>query len=183
MLDIVNRIKKIQLLSDIVASSNSKIIFPRFEKKVSRTDSAESFRFEGLDQCQVIFEIERARNDVISDLEALGVDSSNLNFYCQVQPVLERDIIDSTIDDDSNVESDSDLDSDLEDLDHSSRRTTDSASKNEEFYGEDTELDDLQNDLEILSGKIVQLTVLNSSFLLSSLRFRNNWSIIIKKLQ
>lgn len=106
MLDIMHRINKVQLQSDIINSSNGDIIFPRFEKKVKMQHSANR-TLRKLNRHSVKFEIERAMANVILDFENLGIDTSKLNFHCQVKPSFEQNI----------SETDSDLDeSDTDDL-------------------------------------------------------------------
>lgn len=151
MLDIINRIKKIQLQSDIINTSNSQIKFPRFEKKAAMVEgSKEQFQFDGLNRAAIIFEIEKARKAVICDLEIFGIDASKLNFHCQVKPVFENDMTEgvSVID--------SDVDSDDEDLDLSSGRIADrSMEQEDDFRGENSygEMEDIEKDLDFLSGK------------------------------
>lgn len=106
MLDIIHRMKKIQLQNDIINNSNGEINFPRFENKIKSKES--SHRFESLTRTKIIIEIEKARKAVISDIEKLGIDSSKLNFHCQVTPVHEQDIMDIDSDTDSEWDSDDD---------------------------------------------------------------------------
>lgn len=154
MLDIIHRIKKIQLQNDIIIASNSKITFPRFEKKVAMVDgSQEQYQFEGLKRSAITFEIEKARKAVISDLENLGIDSSKLNFHCQVKPVFENDIMDDNSD---NSDIDSDQDSDSEEFDNPSGRINESMmDTGEEFHEEylDGEMEDILKDFDTISGR------------------------------
>lgn len=110
MLDITHRIKKIQLQNDIITDSNGEIRFPRFEKKEATMSDGSldqaSHRFESLSR--VISEIEKSRKAVICDMEKLGIDTSNLDFHCQVKAVVEGDI--TGVDSDFDSESDSDSD-------------------------------------------------------------------------
>lgn len=144
MLDIIHRVKNIELQNDIIVNSKSIIKFPRFEKKLDTTSKRlsehVSHRFESLDQETIISIIEKARWSVISELESLGIDTIELDFYCQVQPVFEEEI--SVIDNDI----DSELDSDFEDMDTSSDRRG---------YRSDHESEpdeEIQEDLNLLSG-------------------------------
>lgn len=76
MLDILHRIKKIQLQSDIMNYSNGIIRFPRFEKKkeyLNETSKTTKKVLQKLHRATIILEIEKARKDVISDMEALGI--------------------------------------------------------------------------------------------------------------
>ncbi|KAG4071989.1 hypothetical protein HA402_000637 [Bradysia odoriphaga] len=106
MLDVIHRIKKVQLQSDIIAEWNDRIKFPRFEKKLSVNDGL-SYKIEGLNRTSIITEIEKAKNAVTSDLQNFEIDTSVLNFHCQVKPVLDMD---------DEGDSDSDIDSDVEEL-------------------------------------------------------------------
>lgn len=101
MLDILHRINKLQLQNDIINRSNSIIKFPRFEKKVYKATTSVDKNFQKLNRTTIKFEIEKAKKDVICDLEKLGIDTSKLNFRCQVEPAFERDIAknDSDLDD------------------------------------------------------------------------------------
>lgn len=156
MLDIIHKIKKIELQNYIIRASKDKIKFPRFEKKVSIADcSKEQYQFEGLTQAAIVVEIEKARKAVINDLENLGIDSSKLNFHCQVKPVFENDIMDGT-------DTDSDLDSDSEDFDCSSggidEGTIDIEKDNSHF-----DIEDIQEDVDSLIGT-VELKLLPFTF-------------------
>lgn len=94
MLEIVNRIKKIQLQNDIITTSNNLIKFPRFEKKIAKAeDHSDPSRSEGLNRASIISEIERAMEDVSCELKKFGIDTSKLNFHCQVKPIFEEDMM------------------------------------------------------------------------------------------
>lgn len=107
MLDIIHRTDKIQLQSDIINRSKGTIKFPRFEKKVDMANTSVNTVLQKLNRTTVILEIEKAKKDVICDLEKLGIDTTKLNFHCQVKPVLEQNV----------SEIDSDLDSDSDEVD------------------------------------------------------------------
>lgn len=144
MLDIIHRVKKIQLQNDIIVNSKNEIKFPRFEKKLTntanRSSNQECHRFESLNSVTIISLIEKARQAVISELKNLGIDTSKLNFHCQVKPVFEEDISEN----DSNSNLDSELDSDSEDMEFR-QETVDS--------DQEVELDeDIQEDINLLSG-------------------------------
>ncbi len=167
MLDIMHRIKKIQLQNEIFRTSNGKITFPRIEKKAAMAEvSKEQYQFESLTEAVIIVEIEKARNTVLSDLENLGIDSSKLNFHCQVQPVFEMD--DSSGDIDSDEDSDTD-----EELNMYSERT-DNEGNVENDLGCGIEDEDIQQDLDTLSGTVtITKWSFNDSFLFFHL-LRNN---------
>lgn len=150
MLDIIHKIKKIQLQNDIINASNDKIKFPRFEKKAAMAeDSKEQYQFEGLTRAAVIVEIEKARNVVMKDLENLGIDPSKLNFYCQVQPVFEKNIMHDSSDDIDSDDEDSDSD---EEFDMSSGRTGEEGNmENDSGCG----IEDIQENLNSLSGTVI----------------------------
>lgn len=145
MLDIINRIKKIQLLNDIITNTNSEIKFPRFQKKLTTVkNQQESYPFEDLSRTVVIAEIEKARKSVICDMEKLGIDASKLHFHCQVEPVLEEDINKNGCD--PNWELDSESDSDFEEMEQ----------RNELIEADhiDDELEEeMQEDINVLMGK------------------------------
>lgn len=146
MLEIVNRIKKIQLQNDIIATSNGVIKFPRFEKNMSKAgDPSNQSRFEGLTRASIISEIERAKKDVTCELNKFGIDTTQLNFNCQVKPVHEEDMMK-----DDDCESDDELDEfDL-------RLEYDDIYSDDDDDGEEYELDEPNHleDLNSLSGKI-----------------------------
>lgn len=163
MLDIIHKIKKIQLQNDIVKASNDTIKFPRIEKKAAMAESSkEQYQFEGLTEAAIIVEIEKARNTAMNDLENLGIDTSRLNFHCQVQPVFEMD--------DSSGDIDSDEDSDSEEEFTMSPERTDDKSNMENDSG--CGIEDIQEDLDSLSGRVAieKLSFTNSLFLFSLLR-------------
>lgn len=148
MLEIIHRIKKIQLQNDIINASNEKIKFPRFEKKIAIAEcSKDQYQFESLTRALIIVEIENAKKAVMNDLANLGIDSSKLNFHCQVQPVFEKDMDD--MDDSHDIDSDLESDSE-EELDMSSRRTDQLKTDNEDDSG--CGIEDFQEDLCNLSG-------------------------------
>lgn len=107
MLDIIHCIGKIQLQSDIIHHSNNMIKFPRFEKRTDESKTLDNMVLRKLNRTTVASIIEKARKNVIFDLEKLGIDTSKLNFHCQVKPVFEQNI----------PEVDSDLDSDSDEID------------------------------------------------------------------
>lgn len=86
ILDILNRIRKIQLQNEIINVSNGKIKFPRFEKKTADiSKSQERQQFNGLNRKTIISQIEKARDAVIVDLENLDIDTSKLNVCTSVR--------------------------------------------------------------------------------------------------
>lgn len=111
MLDIISRIRKIQLQNDIINAASGSIKFPRFEKKAASISDGLNqgyHQLEGLNRKTIISEIEKARNAVITDLETLGIDTSKLNFECQVTPAFEEDLLDPNCELESELESDYD---------------------------------------------------------------------------
>lgn len=103
MFDILHRINKLQLQSDIINHSNGVIKFPRFEKKNKIRKTSNNVLCK-LDRAAITLEIERAKKDVIFDMEALGIITSKLNFKCQVEPAFEQNL--TELDDDSDDDSD-----------------------------------------------------------------------------
>lgn len=106
MLDIINRIKKIQLQSDIINCCSDEIKFPRFEKKVQCSSTKHS-SFISKDECITI--IQKAKMDMNDELLQLGMKQKDLDFHCQVNPVksLHEEIIDKELDDYTDDEFDS----------------------------------------------------------------------------
>lgn len=101
MLDIIHRINKIQLQSDIINLTHDVIKYPRFEKKLATFGSKS---VQKLTRAVIKSVIEKAKQSVVDDLEKIGIVTSKLNFRCQVKPVYEQNIPDF----DSDVESDCD---------------------------------------------------------------------------
>lgn len=162
MFEVVHRVKKIQLQNDIIVNSKDEIKFPRFQKKLIRTSNRSSdqeyHRFEGLNRCTIIAEIEKAKLSVISDLTSLKIDTSKLDFHCQVKPVFEEEI--TEVDNDL----DSEFDSDFEEM----------AFADEPLYPDsDHEIEhdeDLQDDLNFLSGNLLNFQE-NLAFYIQNLLF------------
>lgn len=79
--------------------------------------SKESHRFERLTQKEVINQIEVEKKDVIKDLNKLGIDTSQLDFHCQIKPVFEEDLVSSENEENSDVDSDFEESYELTDTD------------------------------------------------------------------
>lgn len=131
MLDIIHRIKKIQLQNDIIKNSHGRIQFPRFQKKIddlsilNRNRDQISRRFKSLNRKTIISEIEKSKRAVTCDLQKFGIDTSKLNFHCQIKPVFEEDMIE--------------IDGDL----------VDSDSEEDEPRDEHLEPDPIENEIEV----------------------------------
>lgn len=95
------------------------------------------YRFESLTQTNVISEIEDAKKAVTFELEKLGIDTSKLNFHCQIKPVFEEDMT---------LDIDSDSDSDFEELDEAIAA---------DFFDEEEEEEEIQEDINFLSGILI----------------------------
>ncbi len=150
MLEIIHRMKKVQLQNDIINDSKDEIKFPRFEKKMNRTaNRAECYRMVRLTRETIIETIDKSMKTVISELNDLKIDTSKLDFHCQVKPVKEDelDVVDSFLSDD---ESDSD------DID-SRNGTLDTD------YVESEPDEEMMDDINTLSGKIIFLKFINLS--------------------
>lgn len=83
MIDIIRRIRKIQLQSDIMHDFRGQIKFPRLECK-DRQDATAMHLLP--DEQDIIHLIEKAKSDLIIDMSSLDIDTSKLDFKCQVQP-------------------------------------------------------------------------------------------------
>lgn len=154
ILDIMNRIRKIQLQNEIINSSNGRIKFPRFEKKaddISKSISQGRQPFNGLNRETIISQIEKAKDAVIADLKNLGIDTLKLDFHCQVQPAYEQDLLKSDSDLDCDSSSDSE-DIDLENEYENECHGVDSF--NEDDDKDDDECNELHEDVNFLSGII-----------------------------
>lgn len=89
MLDIVNRIKKIQLQSDIMAALSDIIKFPRLEKKEQIAAASKSVdEFTPPSKDSIISWIEKAKSDLTKDMIVFGIDAIKLklDFKCQIKP-------------------------------------------------------------------------------------------------
>lgn len=138
MLEMIFRMKKIQLQNDIISDSKEEIKFPRFEKKSTKASHlSDCHRMKNLKRASIILIIENARDTVISELESLSIDTSKLDFHCQVTPVPESKLLDIDFDSFFDDESDSDYD--------------EMEFNNETFYPDSDPEDDIQC-LNSLSG-------------------------------
>ncbi|KAG4068990.1 hypothetical protein HA402_008461 [Bradysia odoriphaga] len=147
ILEIINRIRKIQLQSEIINACNGRIQFPRFERKVddiSKNIAGGRQPFDVLSRKTIISQIEEARNDVIVDLKSVGIDTSKLDFRCQIQPAYEEDLQQINFEQyyDS---SDSELE-DEDDEENSQNSGVDFSNDNTDEYSE------IQDDVNFLSG-------------------------------
>lgn len=89
MLDIVNRNRKIQMQSDIMAACSGILKFPRLEKKEQIAASFNSINeFTPPSKNEIISWIEKAKADLTKDMMLCGVDAIKLklNFKCQIKP-------------------------------------------------------------------------------------------------
>ncbi|XP_037035540.1 uncharacterized protein LOC119073834 [Bradysia coprophila] len=108
MLEIIHRIKKVQLQNDIINESKGEIQFPRFEKKETKASNrSECYRIVRLGRQEIIAIIEKSKATVTSELNNLQIGTSKLDFHCQITPVTEADLFDMKK---SNDELDSDSD-------------------------------------------------------------------------
>ncbi|KAG4072027.1 hypothetical protein HA402_008468 [Bradysia odoriphaga] len=117
ILDIMNRIRKIQLQNEIINASREVIKFPRFEKKTDGIlNSINNGRqpFNVLNRQTIITHIERARDAVIADLEKMEIETSKLNFHCQIRPAYEEDLSGTNSDQDSDLDCEFKSDSEFE---------------------------------------------------------------------
>lgn len=96
-----------------------------------------SNRLESLTQVEVIRQIEDAKEAVTNDLKELGIDTCKLNFLCQIKPIFEEDLVSRE------TQSNSDLDSDSEESYELSAA---------DFFDDDEENEELQEDINFLSG-------------------------------
>lgn len=97
------------------------------------------YRLESLTSTRVIRQIELAKEAVIHDLNELGIDTSKLEFRCQIKPVSEEDLMSDENQDDSEVDSDCEEPYEL--------RAEDFFVNEEDEYDEE-----LQDDVNFLSG-------------------------------
>lgn len=142
MLDIINRIRKLQLQSDIINCCSEEIKFPRLEKKIKKSQENSNTKHSSLiskDEC--INVIEKAKSDVADGLIELGINKEDLNFLCQVDVVrsLDEEMIDIELDDFT----DDELDSEIINEDTGYRDNLENDSDAE---------DGLQQDIRLLSG-------------------------------
>lgn len=150
ILEIINRVRKIQLQNEIMTTSEGKIKFPRFEKKTDEIEKNivnDRQAFNGLNREEIITNIEKAKEAVITDLDDLGVDISKLDFHCQVPAAYEEALTQSY----SDVESESDSDSEYQSEDESPNITADVSADDIDEYNEFLE------DVNFLEGIIINL--------------------------
>lgn len=110
MMEFINRLNKIQLQADIIKSYSDCIKFPRFEEKLQRHSTNQLQSPTVLSKNDIIKQIEKARTDVSKDIGKIGVDVSQLNFKCQINPTKfnEFDFDDFDCDDDDCDDNDDD---------------------------------------------------------------------------
>lgn len=135
MLDIIQRIQKIQLQSDIIRSCEGKIIFPRLESKERNTENATTPQYLP-NESEIIELIEKAKADLVSEMSSLDIDTTQLDFTCHVTPTKFQ----SEEDDVDDVDSDEEFDFDDAD--------------NDKVNDNDDEAKDIEKDLDVLSGLI-----------------------------
>lgn len=132
MLDIMNRIQKIQLQSDIINCCSDEVKFPRFEKKIQNDNRKRSSHLNK-DECIAL--IKRAKTDVSAGLIKLGINENDLNCLSEVKIVNSFD--DNEFDDYLDDELDPDEDNDIH--------------ENEKDFEEGFD-DDTCDDINFLSG-------------------------------
>lgn len=87
MLNIINRIRKIQLQSDIMTICSGELKFPRLDKKENAAASAVD-NFTPPSRDEIILWIEKAKVDLTKDMLGCGVDATKLklDFKCPIKP-------------------------------------------------------------------------------------------------
>lgn len=141
MCEIINRIRKVQLQNEIINISQGEIKFPRFEKKTAPKGNQQLINF--LNREAIISIIDRAKNDVVFELENLEVDTSQLNFRCQIQPAYEENIV-------ANSDVDCDCSSDSEDFEI--RKENEHHGADQHNLSDDEDDDEFREDINFLSG-------------------------------
>lgn len=109
-------------------------------------------RLDPISQSEVIRAIEKAKQAVTRDLEEIGIDTSILNFHCQIKPVSEEDLEARQTQDNSDIDSDFEESYDVtaaEDFFHDKQ-----ASEQDE---NDEECEELQEDINFLLGSLLLL--------------------------
>lgn len=138
IIDIIRRIRKIQLQSDIMYECHGKIKFPRLGSK-DKQGVATSMQFLPNEQ-EIITLIEKAKSDLIVDMSRLDIDTSKLDFKCHVQPTKFHS--EFHYEDIDAADSDDDFD-----------KVEDHESNDEDVEVEDdAELEELEKDLHVISG-------------------------------
>lgn len=151
ILDIMNRIRKIQLQHEIIKASEGRIKFPRFERKADEMiKNNEHQRFNVLNRKTIIIHIEKAKDAVTEDLESLGVDVSKLDFHCQVQPAYEEDLPQFNTDLDCDSESDSEYENQDENPNENDVVSEDDIADNDDH-------NEFLEDVNFLAGNITML--------------------------
>lgn len=97
--DMLQRLRRMLFLNDMTVNCDT-LKFPRIEKAESNnvpvvlpTDK------------EIIDTIENARQEAVSDVKALGIDTEMVSFHCQVKPISRLDDDnDESLDDECNVE-------------------------------------------------------------------------------
>lgn len=149
ILDILNRIRKIQLQNEIINVGKGIIKFPRFEKKTADTTRSQGRQqFNGLNRKAIISQIEKARDAVIIDLKNIDIDTSKLNLHCQIQPTYEKDMTRM------NSDVDCESSSDEEDIELQNEQVHELC-ESDLSTNEENDDDEFWNDVNFLSGTII----------------------------
>lgn len=108
MLEMINRLKKVQLQSDIVTSAPDNIKFPRFQKEKVR-----SALQEFPSNAEIICLLERARMKGMEDISKVGIDvPADQDFSCQIK--YERATDPSTLDAENDLYDEDDCESEVD---------------------------------------------------------------------
>ncbi len=100
MLELMNRMNKMQLQADIINDYSTQIHFPRFEKKENVASNRPETQ-QKLTKPQIIELIEKARRDLTKDVECMGMESKHFDYHCQINPTkFEREFLYEEISDD-----------------------------------------------------------------------------------
>lgn len=142
MIDIIRRIRKIQFQSEIMHDCSETIKFPRLECKKTQDATTQSLP----NKDDIIRIIEQAKSDLIRDMSRLDIDTSKLDFKCQVRPTNFH--ADFHYDDDIDT-TDSDDDSGEEDEDGAEEDDCNDICNDDEAV---IELEELEKDLREIAG-------------------------------
>lgn len=89
MQEMINRLKKVQLQSDIVSSAPDNIKFPRIQEKKSKFVLPRELPTNE----EIIVLLEKARVKAIEDVSSVGIDVPNdQDFRCQIKRMSEMDV-------------------------------------------------------------------------------------------
>lgn len=105
--DMLYRIKRIQLQSDIVTACSGLLKFPRIENRIPRFATPTNLPSNSV----IIDIINKVRKEVVADMTGFGINMAKIDFKCQVQSAFEDE--DEVEDDEEDSDNEFEVDEDI----------------------------------------------------------------------